>query len=68
MFLIRNQPLQVADQTTDVKDKTTELECTVKLSRFISIKKHYNSIQIYLLPVSVQQTDYLKPILRSSLS
>jgi len=70
MFFIRNRSLQVADQTSNVKDKTriTELECTVKLSRFISIKKHYNLIQIYLLPVSVQQTDYLKPILRSSLS
>jgi len=41
MFLIRNRPLQVADQTSNVKDRTriTEIECTVKLSRFISIKK-----------------------------
>jgi len=41
MFFIRNRSLQVADQTSNVKDKTriTELECTVKLSRFISIKK-----------------------------
>jgi len=30
MFLIRNQPLQVADQTTNEKDaRITELECTV---------------------------------------